>query len=52
MSKSLFDHIKQITNVQNTLYWDSLSEGDKKTWSNYMVHRFHNHSETQMISHP
>ena len=40
MSKSLFDHIKQITNVQNTLYWDSLSDGDKKTWSNYMVHRF------------
>ena len=40
MSKSLFDHIKQITNVQNTLYWDSLEEGDKKTWSNYMVHRF------------
>ena len=40
MSKSLFDHIKQITNAQNTLYWDSLEEGDKKTWSNYMVHRF------------
>lgn len=40
MSKSLFDHIKQITNVQNTLYWDSLSDGDKKSWSNYMVHRF------------
>ena len=40
MSKSLFDHIKQITNVQNTLYWDSISDGDKKTWSNYMVHRF------------
>ena len=40
MSKSLFDHIKQITNVQNTLYWDSLPDGDKKTWSNYMVHRF------------
>ena len=39
-SKSLFDHIKQITNVQNTLYWDSLEDGDKKTWSNYMVHRF------------
>ena len=30
MSKSLFDHIKQTTNVQNTLYWDSLSDGDKK----------------------
>ena len=38
--KSLFDHIKQITNVQNTLYWESISDGDKKTWSNYMVHRF------------
>ena len=37
---SLFDHIKQITNVQNPKYWDSLDEGDKKTWSNYMVHRF------------
>ena len=33
-------HIKQITNVQNPMYWDSLEEGDKKTWSNYMVHRF------------
>tara|TARA_B100000902_G_scaffold169477_1_gene164029 strand:- start:63 stop:494 length:432 start_codon:yes stop_codon:yes gene_type:complete len=39
-TKSLFDHIKQITNVQNTLYWDSLNDGDKKSWSNYMVHRF------------
>ena len=39
-TKSLFDHIKQITNVQNTMYWDSLNDGDKKTWSNYMVHRF------------
>ena len=37
---SLFDHIKQITNVQNPMYWDSLSDGDKKTWNNYMVHRF------------
>ena len=40
MSKSLFDHIKQITNVQNPMYWESLDDGDKKTWSNYMVHRF------------
>ena len=39
-TKSLFDHIKQITNVQNPMYWESLDEGDKKTWSNYMVHRF------------
>ena len=37
---SLFYHIKQITNVQNPMYWDSLSDGDKKTWNNYMVHRF------------
>ena len=39
-TKTLFDHIKQVTNVQNQLYWDELSESDKKTWSNYMVHRF------------
>ena len=38
--KSLFDHIKQITSVQNPNYWSSLSEEDKKSWSNYMVHRF------------
>ena len=39
-SKSLFDHIKEITSVQKPNYWDTLSDGDKKTWSNYMVHRF------------
>ncbi len=39
-TKTLFDHIKQITNVQNQLYWDNLTDADKKTWSNYMVHRF------------
>ena len=38
--KSLFDHIKQITSVQNADYWNTLSEEDKKSWSNYMVHRF------------
>jgi len=38
--KGLFDHVKQITNVQSPTYWDTLSEGDKKTWSNYMIHRF------------
>ena len=40
MAASLFDHIKQITNVQNPKYWDTLEEADKKTWSNYMVLRF------------
>src|SRR6056300_20616 len=38
--KSLFDHITQITNVQDPKYWDKLDESDKKTWSNYMVLRF------------
>ena len=39
-SKSLFDHLNQITKVQNQLYWDNLTESDKKTWSNYMINRF------------
>ena len=38
--KSLFDHIKQITDVQNPNYWDDISDDDKKSWSNYMVNRF------------
>ena len=38
--KTLFDHIKAITNEQNPKYWDTLEEADKKTWSNYMVFRF------------
>jgi hypothetical protein len=40
MAKTLFDHITQITNVQNPKYWDTLDESDKRTWSNYMVLRF------------
>lgn len=39
-TKTLFDHITNITSVQNPKYWDSLEEVDKKSWSNYMVHRF------------
>ena len=38
--KSLFDHIKQITDVQNPNYWDEISDDDKKSWSNYMDNRF------------
>jgi len=38
--KTLFDHIKAITSEQNPKYWDTLEESDKKTWSNYMIHRF------------
>ena len=40
MAKSLFDHIKAVTQFQDPNYWDELEDGDKKTWSNYMVHRF------------
>ena len=40
MAKGLFDHIKQITDVQNPNYWDDISDEDKKSWSNYMVNRF------------
>ena len=40
MAKTLFDHIKAITSEQNPNYWETLDEGDKKTWSNYMIHRF------------
>jgi hypothetical protein len=39
-TKSLFDHITNVTSVQNPKYWDGLEDADKKTWSNYMVHRF------------
>ena len=38
--KSLFDHIKAITSEQDPKYWDKLEEADKKSWSNYMIHRF------------
>jgi len=40
MAKSLFDHIKAVTTEQNPNYWETLDDGDKKTWSNYMIHRF------------
>ena len=40
MAKTLFDHIKAITNEQNPKYFKTLSDDDKKTWSNYMIHRF------------
>ena len=38
--KSLFDHVNQVTSVQNPSYWDEISDEDKKSWSNYMVNRF------------
>ena len=38
--KNLFQHLSQVTTRQNPDYWITLSEEDKKTWSNYMIHRF------------
>ena len=38
--KGLFDHINQITTNQTKDYWNTLTESDKKTWSNYMINRF------------
>ena len=38
--KNLFQHLSQVTTRQNPDYWNTLSEEDKKTWSNYMIHRF------------
>ena len=38
--KNLFQHLNQVTAIQNPDYWDTLTEDDIKTWSNYMIHRF------------
>ncbi len=38
--KSLFEHINQVTSIQNKTYWKRISDEDKKTWSNFMVNRF------------
>jgi hypothetical protein len=39
-SKTLFDHIRAVTEFQDPEYFDKLTDGDKKTWSNYMMQRF------------
>ena len=36
----LFDHLKQITQSQEKKYFDRMTDGDKRTWSNYMINRF------------
>ncbi len=38
--KSLFDHVNQIRNVKNLRYFDSLTDGDKKSFNHYMICRF------------
>ena len=36
----LFDHIKHIQNVQDPKYFSKISDGDKKTWNNWMINKF------------
>lgn len=38
MSKTIFDHLKGIT-IDKTP-WDLLSDGDKKSWDDYMITRW------------
>lgn len=39
-SKTLFEHLSQLTVAKKSNYWEELSEGDKKTFSQYMLNRF------------
>jgi len=39
-TKTLFNHLTAITQDQKIDYWKTLEDSDKKTWSNYMIHRF------------
>ena len=38
--KSLFDHISHVREKKTENYFDTLTDEDKKTFSNYMVNRF------------
>jgi hypothetical protein len=39
-AKGLFDHINAIYQDQRKDYFSTLTDGDKRTYSNYMVNRF------------
>ena len=39
-AKGLFDHINHLRQEQDPKYFETLTEADKKSWSNYMVCRF------------
>jgi hypothetical protein len=39
-AKTLFDHLKEITEHQNPKYFQTLSDEDKKSWSNFLIIRF------------
>ncbi len=38
--RGLFDHVNAIKKTQDPHYFDTLSDLDKKSWSNYMILRF------------
>lgn len=40
MAKTLFDHIDAIYQEQRKNYFSTLDEGEKRTYTNYMVNRF------------
>ena len=40
MAKTLFDHINAIYIEQKKNYFSGLDDGEKRTYSNYMVNRF------------
>ncbi len=40
MAKTLFDHINEIYQSQKKNYFSGLDDGEKRTYSNYMVNRF------------
>lgn len=39
-TKTLFDHLKAVTQFQDPEYFKKLTDGDKKTWSTYMIIRY------------
>mgnify|MGYP000864491725 CR=1 FL=1 len=39
-SRGLFNHVNAIYQDQSANYWSTLTDGDKKTYSPYMINRF------------
>lgn len=40
MPRSLFDHLKEITHNKTPKYVDTLDEGERKKWTNYLLIRY------------
>lgn len=36
----LFDHLRHIQTVQDPHYFDKITDGDKKSWTSWMINRF------------